>query len=77
MNLSDVTCTKIRATLATMEGEIASLPGGAPDLRASYAELVKQLALGAEPETRECPTCKHMGMRKATRNASLASCAPK
>jgi hypothetical protein len=35
-------------------------------LLASFADLVEQLALGPEPEVRECPVCKHLGMRAAT-----------
>lgn len=36
-------------------------------LRSSWAELLKLLALGPEPEVRECPVCKHIGMCAATR----------
>lgn len=36
-------------------------------MAAAWAELVAQLALGPEPEVRECPVCKHVGMRAATR----------
>ena len=36
------------------------------DLTASWAELVKVLALGPEPELRECPVCRQTGMRAAT-----------
>jgi len=35
-----------------------------------WAELVEQLALGPEPELRECPACKYVAMRDATRCAS-------
>jgi hypothetical protein len=59
-----------------MEHEIARLPmqvaridgdSSPNDLSATFADLVAQLALGAEPELRECPVCKHLGMRAATR----------
>lgn len=36
------------------------------DLTASWAELVKVMALGPEPELRECPVCHQTGMRAAT-----------
>ena len=37
------------------------------ELRAFWGELVTLLALPPEPELRECPSCKHVGMRAATR----------
>jgi hypothetical protein len=51
-----------------IECELARLPrpvagdasGTSPTgLLASFADLVEQLALGPEPEVRECPVCKH------------------
>jgi hypothetical protein len=36
-------------------------------LLASWAALVDLLALGPEPEVRECPACRHIGMRAASR----------
>src|SRR5687767_9562293 len=36
-------------------------------LMATWAQLVELLALGLAPEIIECPTCKHVGMRAATR----------
>jgi hypothetical protein len=62
--------------VATIEREIAGLPGQVTDhdgrsqpngLLASWNDLVEQLALGPEPEVRECPVCRHIGMRAATR----------
>ena len=35
-------------------------------LLASFDDLVSQLALGPEPELRECPKCGGVGMRRAT-----------
>ncbi|HTE55962.1 MAG TPA: hypothetical protein VK698_34150 [Kofleriaceae bacterium] len=67
--------TRLRATIATVERELALLPGaGAGDggvtprarLLASWADLVDQLQLGPEPPVRECPVCRHIGMRAAT-----------
>jgi len=49
---------------------IAALPKQADDasntLASSWADLVEQLALGPEPELRECPNCKKFGMRAAS-----------
>jgi hypothetical protein len=67
--------SRLRATIATMEKELSSLRassakgggGGAYDaLIASFDDLVRQLALGPEPEVRECPKCGGIGMRFAT-----------
>jgi hypothetical protein len=67
--------SRLRAIVATLEQEIAQLPkpmaaadGTTPPdaMRASWAQLVAILALGPEPEVRECPVCKHVGMRMAT-----------
>jgi len=68
--------SRLRATVATIGRELASLeaPGAAvvdgkashDALRASFADLVDQLALGPEPEVRECPNCGGIGMRAAT-----------
>ena len=60
------TKARLRTTIATMEKEIASLPGQGSGLRASFNDLVTQLGLGPEPEVRVCPVCKHIGMRDAT-----------
>ncbi len=65
----DPISTRLRSTLATIEREVALLPNdadkGAP-LRASIADLVSQLALGPEPEVRDCPKCGCTGMKAAT-----------
>ncbi|HEX2879661.1 MAG TPA: hypothetical protein VHO25_08985, partial [Polyangiaceae bacterium] len=74
--VSDAARSRLRATMLKMESEIARLPKPAThvagdsspsDLTTTFADLVKQLALGPEPEVRECPACKHIGMRAATR----------
>lgn len=71
----DAARSRLRATVAAIERHISCLPKQAPDddsgsplscLLASWTELVEQLALGPEPEVRECPVCKHIGMRAAT-----------
>ena len=70
----DAARSRLRAIVATVNGEIArlTLPVTAVDgtsppngLRVSWDELVEQLALGPEPDVRECPVCHHIGMREA------------
>lgn len=71
-SVPDAARSRLRATVATIEREIARLPkqveGERPPngLAAACADLKEQLALGPEPEVRECPVCKHIGMRAAT-----------
>jgi hypothetical protein len=69
----DAARSRLRATVARIERELALLPRHVTtdetptdDLAASWADLVGQLALGPEPEVRECPVCKHIVMRAAT-----------
>jgi hypothetical protein len=75
-SVPDAARSRLRATVVTIEREIAHLPGQEADdngrsplnrLLASWNDLVEQLALGPEPEVRECPVCGHIGMRAATR----------
>ena len=74
-SLPDAERSRLRAIVATIDREISRLPrqvttddGRTPPngLLASWADLVEALALGPEPEVRECPHCKHIGMRAAT-----------
>jgi hypothetical protein len=71
----DAARSRLRALVAAVDSEIVRLTlpitmadgNAAPnDLRASWDDLVEQLALGPEPEVRECPVCHHLGMRAAT-----------
>ena len=71
----DAARSRLRDIVASVEREMARLPepiqtadGKAPPsgLHAAWARLLDQLALGPEPEVRECPVCKHVGMRSAT-----------
>lgn len=59
--------SRLRATLATLDREIARLP--APDrpsdLLGSWYSLVDQLDLGPMPDLRECPACGRTVMRAA------------
>ncbi len=66
----------LRAIVETIDHEMACLSRQTtPEesrrttarLLASWAGLIKTLALGPAPETRECPVCKQIGMRAATR----------
>jgi len=75
ISLGDVACDRLRTLIATIEGEIARLPatGDGTALHASWSELVKVLALGAQPELRECPVCHGSGFRAASRCSSCWS----
>jgi hypothetical protein len=73
---ADATVSKLRAIVAVIDQEIGQAPPG-PALRAAWTELVQVLALGAAPQTRECPACHGIGMRAASRCAHCwASLAP-
>jgi hypothetical protein len=60
--------SRLRAAVAKMELELAPLrtTGEHATLFASFDDLVQQLALGPEPEVRDCPKCGGVGMRRAT-----------
>jgi hypothetical protein len=70
----DTARSRLRTTLAKMEREIADLTEritvkeGDPTsgLAASWRDLVEQLALGPEPDLRQCPVCGNVTMRTAT-----------
>jgi hypothetical protein len=69
--------SRLRASVAEIERHIAALPTclraddrsreASQGLAASWAALVEQLALGPEPERRQCPVCKRSGMLAAFR----------
>jgi hypothetical protein len=61
---SDAAMSKLRAIVEAIDREIEQTP---ETLRTAWAELVTVLALGPEPQTRECPTCRGIGMRAASR----------
>ena len=74
-NIPQATRSRLRAIVSTLEREISRLPAesGADGnssppsaLTTAFTDLVQELALGPEPELRECPVCKHKGMRAAT-----------
>ena len=74
-SVPDAKRSRLRSIIAAIERELARLPvevtsdnrpTPADGLRASVADLVGQLALGPEPEYRQCPVCGNVGMRVAT-----------
>ncbi len=60
--------SRLRATVDAIEKQVAGLPKDAAGeaLGASWTDLVGQLALGPEPEVRNCPKCGGLGARMAT-----------
>ena len=64
-SVPDARRSRLRATVATIERELARLPL-ADGLQAAVADLVQQLALGPEPEYRRCQVCQQVGMSTAT-----------
>jgi len=72
--IPDAARSYLRAVVTAVDCEISRLaqvrigePSGTTDqLREHWKELVSLLALGPEPEYRECPSCHSVGMRFAT-----------
>jgi hypothetical protein len=71
----DAARSQLRALVAIVESDISRLPNqdtsadgknATNELRASWIGLVKLLALGDEPELRDCPECGRAGMRDAS-----------
>jgi hypothetical protein len=62
----DTARSNLRVSVACVEQVLAQAPPE-PALRAAWDALVKVLALGPAPETRECPRCHTVGMRGASR----------
>jgi hypothetical protein len=68
----------LRSVVTAMDCEMAHLKQGrgrksqetTDRLIENWEELVTLLALGPEPEYRECPFCGNIGMRSATRCGS-------
>ena len=65
----------LRPVVAAIDAQMSRLAQGTPieartgigELLESWAVLVEILALGPAPEMRECPVCRHRGLRAATR----------
>jgi hypothetical protein len=60
-----VTDIEQRLELLSLSGQTAQAQASLAELRTSFSTLVRLLALGPEPEVRECPTCKHTVRRAA------------
>ena len=68
---ADADVATLRAAVAAVDHFISHLPsgysGGDQGLTAAWATLVKQLALAAPRQLRDCPRCGHVSMSDATR----------
>jgi hypothetical protein len=65
---ADETRARLVAGVASFERELVRSAGGKDDaLAASWAALVRLLALESPAQTRRCPRCDAVGMRAATR----------
>jgi hypothetical protein len=73
--LADAERADLRTIVETIDREMSCVSRQSTEknqattdgLLVSWAKLVKLLSLGPAPETRECPACRHIGMRAATR----------
>lgn len=66
ISYGDKAIANLRSLVTVIEGELAST--APPDkLRVAWAQMVEALALGAAPDLRECPNCRELCMRAATR----------
>jgi hypothetical protein len=71
----DAKNASLHRAVSMIERELGRLPASSTpegdvtiaELRASWTALVKLLALEPVREVRECPNCRHVGMRAATR----------
>jgi len=67
LSFSGADLSKLRTLVTAVEKEVelapgattAKSPGPRTALDITWSRLVEMLDLGAEPETRECPACKH------------------
>ncbi len=76
LSFSGADITRLRALVSAVATEIAHVPGRVTTaesqgpvsaLDMTWSRLVEMLDLGTEPETRECPECKHPCALGATR----------
>ena len=65
----DAKTADLHVALSAIENKLAALPADETiaELRAAWSALVTLLALPPNHELRECPTCKQVAMRQATR----------
>lgn len=75
MSGPDPVKSRIRWAMNNLDKQIAQLPRTSKDedgrerpngVVAAFNDLVELLALGPEPELRECPVCSHVCLREAT-----------
>lgn len=66
ISYGDKSVATLRTLVTVIERQFAAVPPP-EELRAAWAEMVRELALGPAPELRTCPTCGEIGMRAATR----------
>lgn len=66
ISYGDKTVTTLRTLVSVIESELASA-APAEALRAAWVAMVEILALGPQPELRQCANCGNFGMRAATR----------
>lgn len=57
---------RLRGAVARVEEQLA-MGDCSPTLRAAWTALIDALALGPDPQLRECPSCGAIGMLAATR----------
>lgn len=62
----DAARSNLRACVASVDHALVQTPPE-PALRAAWDDLVKVLALGPDPQTRECVRCHAVVMRGASR----------
>ena len=73
VNFEDDARGRLRTIVAALDHAISRLPPAgegqetSTEVRATWKELVTALALEPAPATRECPVCKSIGMRAASR----------
>ena len=76
LSFSGANLTRLRTLVIAVGKEIALVPRAAMTderqapktaLDVAWSELVEMLDLGAEPEMRECPGCRHLCPLGATR----------
>lgn len=66
ISYSDPTLSTMRSMIEIVDRELAAAPPSEA-LRTAWAQIVEALALGSEPQLRECPHCHAKGMRAASR----------
>ena len=66
ISYGDKSVARLRTLVTAIERQFATVPPP-EELRAAWAEMIHELALGPAPELRTCATCGEVGMRAATR----------